>query len=200
MVKKNICKVPSCIREVKSRGMCASHHTRMLKYFKEFNTDNEEEFVQYAYKRDTRSRVCNVVFCRRPVLGQGLCYNHYHLYYYHLKRQNITSIEDYLEMQKVDCYIEDCDGKVISKGFCRKHYNRYNQYQKDGIVKTKGDFAQLIQEDSEQVCRVMLCSNKSYHKSLCKNHFEKFKQCEVKSVREYLNIERSNIVKSIESK
>lgn len=195
MVNEKTCKVPSCIREVKARGLCGSHHIRMLRYFKENQTENEEEFITYAYQRDTRSPYCSVTYCKRPVHGKGLCHSHYHLYYYHLKRENVVGIDDYLKMQEIDCYVPACESKVVAKGFCRKHYNKYNSNIKKARIHSKEEFLNLLEQEEKQktkVCRVMKCSRKTVARSLCKRHYQRFLRHDVERVEDYLKIERMN--------
>jgi hypothetical protein len=85
------CFLKDCNGKAIAEGMCRKHRYRLLEH------GNPHELVR---TKTIKGDICLVTGCEDTVRSSVFCNKHYCNYHYHLKRKNISTIPEYLELVK----------------------------------------------------------------------------------------------------
>jgi hypothetical protein len=85
------CAIDDCDNKAVATGLCLKHRWRLVKY-------DDPHFLMKTNKN--LGEPCLVPNCDKTVRYGVFCYNHYCNYRYHLQRENIKTIPEYLELKR----------------------------------------------------------------------------------------------------
>jgi len=78
-----VCTVEGCPRPVKARGLCSTHHQRMLR-------NGSPHIIRKKMKKEPKQ--CQWVNCQGHSVSKGYCSRHYYVYRTSILRQAEESV------------------------------------------------------------------------------------------------------------
>lgn len=115
---KDECKFEGCRKLVVTKGYCATHYMRFLKY-------GDASVVHKRGRCKKEKPKCSVDNCSKPVLAYGLCRSHYDR-----RRRNVNKpLSDPILCRvpkKGTCIVPHCGNDRKTNGLCNHHLHLLN--------------------------------------------------------------------------
>jgi len=160
MPKGDPCSIDNCERPSRTRGWCATHYSRFLKY-------GAPEKV--AVRKRSK---CAVPDCVNPTRARGICGKHYQQW----KSGRLDHADELgLPFVAKQCSVDGCVKPERSRGMCMNHYAKWSKYgdpMADG-VKIRSDALRAAWKTcAAEGCERLAMSQK---KDWCEGHWLRVK-------------------------
>jgi len=141
-MESKVCSIPECGNKAHAKGLCASHHSRMVRHGDPLAGNTPR--VRHG------GASCSIDGCASAAKSKGFCGLHYQRYW---KYADPNECRNAIGLRPRFCVVEGCSNKHHANGYCSLHSARVAHNGKPGraerIKAPRGAFQKWLENNSD---------------------------------------------------